>query len=369
MDSLLQRTRPIRVRGPTVTLDVKAQPDGASTPWLPAESLQLADTWTPDLAQVRVGEPVTRAIAITAQGLSAAQLPDLVPDVPDGVKLYPDKPRNETRAEGDDLVAIKELKYALVPSVAGELTLPEMRLAWWDTAADRERVAILPARVLQVLPAGAGAETIPPPPTPRPASAAADSAATVDADSLPLSALIPESGQGPQASSEVAGGWMRGFPVPAGYWPWLVGIFGLLWLITLLLWLRERRLGAGALDAERKTRERSPAPSLSAARSLVHHACEANDPRSARDALLYWAAACWPESTPTRIEVLAARMEDPAADVLRALDRSLYAPAAEAWHGRAAWAVLSPALLQAERDRPPLAGEPVPLPPLYPQRA
>ncbi len=157
MDGLFQRTRPIQVRGPALTLEVKPQPAGAPVPWLPAEDLRLAEDWNPDPAvaqtQFRVGEPITRTLAITAQGLSAAQLPDLIGAVPPGVKSYPDKPRTETRAEGSTLVAVKEIKQALVPTVAGKLVLPEVRLAWWDTRADRGRVAVLPARTLEILPA------------------------------------------------------------------------------------------------------------------------------------------------------------------------------------------------------------------------
>jgi len=153
MDGLFQRTKPIQVRGPSLTLDVKPPPAGSSSPWLPAESLQLAETWTPDPRQARVGEPLTRTLAITAQGLNAAQLPDLTGTVPEGIKLYPDKPRTETRAEGDTLVAVKEVKLALVPSMAGRLSLPEVRLAWWDTRENREKLAVLPARTLEVQPA------------------------------------------------------------------------------------------------------------------------------------------------------------------------------------------------------------------------
>ena len=157
MDGLFQRTRPIQVQGPALTLEVKPQPAGAPVPWLPAEDLRLAEDWNPDPAvaqtQFRVGEPITRTLAITAQGLSATQLPDLIGAVPPGVKSYPDKPRTETRAEGSTLVAVKEIKQALVPTVAGKLVLPEIRLAWWDTRADRERVAVLSSRTLEILPA------------------------------------------------------------------------------------------------------------------------------------------------------------------------------------------------------------------------
>jgi len=363
MGSLLQRTRPIQVRGPAVGLDVRPQPDGAPSPWLPAESLQLADAWMPDLSELRVGEPITRTIAITAQGLSAAQLPDLEPEAPDGVKRYPDKPRSETRTEGDDLIAVKEIKQALVPSVEGELTLPEIRLAWWDTQADRERLAVLPARVVQVLPAQAGTTA---------SSASPPRVGIVpdasNGDVLPLTTLIPPSEER-TVDGNTAEGLLGGFPFPAGYWPWLSAAFGLTWLVTFLLWLYERRRHGRELATQAEQRAKAPAPSLSVARSQIRRAIESNDPRVTREALLAWAVACWSGDPPRRLESLAARFNGPAAEALRELDRHLYASGTDGWDGRAAWDVLKPAIAKAESDQEVKMERLGPLPPLYPQRA
>jgi hypothetical protein len=373
MGSLFLRTRPIKIRGPRLSLDVRPQPEGSGSPWLPAESLELTDSWTADLSDLRVGEPVTRTIAITARGLSAAQLPDLTTEVPGGVKLYPDKPRTETRPDGDTLVARKEIKHALVPSAEGELTLPEVRLPWWDTLADRERVAVLPARVVQVLPArtegAAGAARGPVVEAGSADGAPADTGQGAGTDLLPTPGLTAGSDREAPGDSGLLGALGRVFPPDAGLWPWLGAGFGLLWLITLSLWLRERRRRGRERAAARARREREPAASLSSARSLVRRACEADDPRAARDALLDWARACWPEDPPMRLQHLASRLTGPAVEALGALDRHLYSPDAGDWDGGAAWELLRPALAQAESDGARRGHGEDPLPPLYPSRA
>lgn len=424
MDSLFQRTRPIQVRGPALTLEVRPRPAGAPVPWLPAEELRVAESWTPDpvaaQTRLRVGEPITRTIALTAQGLSDAQLPDLIGAVPPGVKSYPDKPRTETRAEGDTLVAVKEIKQALVPTVAGKLVLPEIRLAWWDTRADQERVAVLPARTLEVLPATgavndqtprgqAAAEPVPLPHdqgqvahgadpaagaglTQRPPLAEAASSPSSGGSQGSLSALGPgttAAGAGanshemaghatdnnkissdfnanpvPEASSApgtaaapasatahgastpltvVASGW----PLPAGHWPWLAAAFAFLWLTTLLLWWRERRRQFPVSLARTGGSEVSRA-SLAAARERVRQACQAQEPRATREALLAWGQVRWPEDPPRRLETLAARLGGPAASWMGRLDQCLYAPGGAAgWDGPAAWRDLGPALTVA----------------------
>lgn len=374
MDGLIQRARPIQVRGPTLALDVKPQPDGAPSPWLPAEDLQLAETWTPDPSQARVGEPITRTLAITAQGLSATQLPDLTSAVPDGVKLYPDKPRAETRAEGDTLVAVKEIKQALVPAVAGKLTLPEVRLAWWDTRENKEKVAVLPARILDVQAATGNAGAPPPADRAAPAAPASVPAKAPASVSSPPAAPSPGSAVASlptPAAEQIATSW----PLPAGYWPWLSLGLGLVWLLTLVLWWLERRRHPRSGPAVQEGSGERPSASLAAALAAVRVACDSGDPRAARAALLAWGQARWRDDPPVRLETLADRLAayqggaggGEAASCLRLLDQSLYAPGVMTWDGPNAWRYLQPVLSALAMEAPSGRVGVDPLPVLYPK--
>jgi hypothetical protein len=366
MGSLFEQTRPVQVRARALTLQVRPQPAAAVAPWLPAESLTLSETWSPEPPAFRVGEPVTRTIAVTAQGLTDAQLPDLTPLVPDDVKTYPDKAQGETRAEDDTLVAQKVVKTALVPTRPGTLTLPEVRLAWWDTKADTPMVSTLPAREVQVLPAPAGA--------PEPSSGPAPEVAA-PAEPPPVS--LPEGAQA-GISAPVAQGesgtavarlgedLIRTTHLPVGYWPWLAGLLALAWLTSTALWLRARSAGPGSRPVPAP--QARPVPSAAAALTRVRRACEAGDAKSARQALLDWAAARWPEDPPGRLETLARRLGGDAAEALRALDHRLYAGAAEPWDGPAAWRRLS-ANLPRHEVAAGATEQSSSLPPLYPQRA
>ena len=140
-------------RGADQQVEVRPQPDGVGPVWLPAESVQLSDEWAPSPPVFRVGEPVTRILTITASGTTAASLPDMDPGNPDGANLYPEQPRVEDLPGPGGPAAVKSLKIAVVPSRAGDLTLPEIRLPWWDVVQDRARVAVIPQRTVQVEPA------------------------------------------------------------------------------------------------------------------------------------------------------------------------------------------------------------------------
>lgn len=359
MGSLFQRARPIQVRGRDLDLDVRAQPAGASAPWLPAESLQLAEDWSPGLSEVHAGEPVTRTIAITAQGLTDAQLPDLDLPVPAGVKSYPDKSRTETRTDGDDVISVKELKLALVPSAEGEITLPEVRVAWWDTQADQERVAALPARVVSVLPARAGSAS-----TAAHALSPSESAAENSRPEEQVAPSAPADSEVTVSETEPASARL---PIPVRFWPWISAGLAVAWLATLSLWLRERRRfpHGGIPSSEAAVIPRGP--SLSEARARIKRACGESDPKTARTALLAWAAANWPEDPPTGLEDLRRRLDKSAGETLGELDRRLYAGDGAHWDGAAAWTVLGPALVQASKSHADSGSGESALPPLYPE--
>ena len=346
--SLFSQTRPLRLRAPNVELEVRAQPAGSPSPWLPAESLSLNEAWSPDPPVFRVGEPVTRTIAITAQGLSPAQLPDLTLRAPAGAKFYPDKPQTQVRVDGDTLIAQKLLPAALVPSQAGRVTLPEVRLEWWDTQSGKRQVARLAPREIQVEAAAAGTGAAGAVPLP-----SAKTAPAPDTSSVAEPSLVTA---GPDEADAVG-----------GYWRWLAALLGLAWLITVLLWWRGMRRKPAAPPSPAAMAP-PVAAQPAAALARIEQACRADDAGAARTALLEWAALRWPEDPPRRLEMLGKRLGSDAEQILSDLDRRLYAAAEERWDGTAAWTGLAPALAK-QADAPGRGGSGSALPPLYPNQA
>lgn len=338
---LFTATRQVRLRGKAVRLDVRPQPPAATSPWLPAESVQLSDEWSPDKGQAKVGEAITRTLTITAAGVMSAQLPDLELSAPAGIKLYPDPPQAEDRLRGEVPVAVKQVKVALVPTEPGPVTLPEVRLAWWDTTTDEPREALVPKRTLTVAAADSTPQMAP--------RAAAESGQEHGATSLGQTT--------PNRSGE---------PHPSR---WIGWAFAAGWLATIALWWRDRRQWHGAPAAIPQTApsKRRPGQTIADARLAVERACRHRGPRQARDALLEWGALAWPDHPPRGLAGLAARLDsNEAAQALTALERGLYAASGPAdWDGPATWAALAPALRVDARDEE--EGSATALPDLYPK--
>ena len=305
-------SRPIRLRGEAFTLEVKPRPDQSKSQfWLPAEAVELTEVWQPQDNTLAVGDPLTRNITITVLGVVGEQLPELQFEDIDGIKLYPDRPQTNTHNLQNNIQGEKSLRIAYMPTQTGSYTLPELMLHWWDTKSDQERVATLPARIVEVVAASNQQNTMQPPEvTTQPFLGREEGNHTYPVEQL---------------NNEVAS-WSK-----QTNWFWISVVFATLWLYTLgLWWSRQRSSSPGS-----KIEPYSESVTSRRARKQFFSACKNNNAQQARYYLLKWATSHWSETPPKGLEELALRLNDAAINAeLSMLDRILYQDSDGGWQGR-----------------------------------
>jgi hypothetical protein len=137
-------------------------------------------------------------------------------------------------------------------------------------------------------------------------------------------------------------------------------------VLTLVAWWfgRRRPVSRQTLQMEGKPVHRQQSALLKAARK----AAATDDATGARSALLEWARLQWPEQAPRSLGDIAARVSEPLASELMALNRVSYGPAGANWEGTALGSALRSICIDERfREEP---GETAPggtLPPLMPQ--
>ena len=348
---VINRGRRVQVQSEAVVLQVRPRPAGyEASPgqtWLPSWELSLSEQWSPSPPVFRVGEPLTRTLILQAKGLDAGQLPNLELPVIDNVNVYPDQPQSATSSDAEWLLGQREQKIALVPTQAGELTLPEIKLAWWNTQQDQAQTAVLPARTVTVLPAIGSPKSSP----------TAETRATP-----PETSPIP-SGHSLDHSLEAHVPFLSDRRI----WQGISLALLIVWLGTALAWWRERRRMPKNAEAPSKASQK---PSQRSLRQALQRACQTHDAPDAAHSLLQLAMQQWPQNPPTSLGALAARCPNIARAVLE-LDRALYSNGSgpdSSWQGvdlwRAAQDGIGPVKTNAKSKRDTDDGLAV----MYPQR-
>ena len=292
-----QMSKTKRVESKPITLDVKPVPaEFKGQHWLSAEQLVLKQEWSTDVAQLKVGEPVTRTLSLVAKGTTVGQLPELnTTQTSEELKAYPDQPVLQEQKKVEGLIAFREEKIALIPSKAGTYPLPAIEIPWFNTQTQKLEIAKIPEETLTT-----AAVATQPEPAPAPTFTPLE---TTKTDSV----AIADSYQNT--------------PI----WLWVSIFLALGWLITLIVFLRKRRP-----KAEVWVEDESEI-SLKAAIKNLKHACANNDALAAKEALLIWGNHKFDTNN---LGALSGLCDARLRDEIVLLNQTLYGKESTQWEGK-----------------------------------
>ena len=297
-----------RVRSKAVSINVKPAPaDINLQDWLPASNVQLEEEWSDDIKNIKAGEPVTRTITVVAEGLTGVQLPDMKFEEVNGLKQYPDKAVTENRQDDKGITGVKQIKVALIPASAGNYTLPEIRLHWWNTKTNKKETATIAPITLSVT-GSAQVNRAATPPVPTQNAAAQQKPIAIDSQKQQPALAIEQHDT---------------------YWKWLTLLFAAAWLITLALMLKK----PGADKAQSKTSGKTPGASAKSAVADVIKYAGKNDAINTKTALIEWAQLCYDDKELTNLSQITEHCSLQLGQHIRKLNQSLYSPDKPSWNG------------------------------------
>ncbi|MFA0709182.1 BatD family protein, partial [Vibrio sp. 10N.222.48.A3] len=207
-------TRLFQLDTPVETLDVTVNPvpKGYQGEWLPTSNFKLIQKWSDSQGneltgsnalggdkqniEMEAGDSLTRTITMTASNLTQHQLPKLNITYPKSVRVYEEKPQFGTTQSGDAVVVYKQI---LIPKEAGNISLPDVSQAWFNTDTQSEQTTKALGLKLSVQASERATSSMPPPAIEAPAQQASPTIVTVE---------------------------------NPGMWPYLTALFAALWLIS-----------------------------------------------------------------------------------------------------------------------------------------
>jgi len=213
------------------------------------------------------------------------------------------------------VIGQRTIKQAIVPTVAGPLKLPEIRLKWWDTSNNQQRESIVPAVIIDVLPA-------------------------LDGANLPIQVPPSEDQLAPVNLSQPS----TTTVVRQGYWPYLSAAFAALWLLTLVGWWRARQVSQQQRQQQQQ-RDEQQALSLGAARKACQKACQDNVAPMAMTAIITWAKVTLKDKSINNLGQVIAKLDDVALkQALLDLQMVCYGEQQQKWSGKSLWSLLQSGL-------------------------
>lgn len=207
-------TRLFQLDTPVETLDVTVNsvPKGYQGEWLPTSNFKLIQQWSDSQGnelrdgnalgddkqkiEMEAGDSLTRTITMTASNLTQHQLPKLNITYPKTVRVYEEKPQFGTTQSGDAVVVYKQV---LIPKESGNISLPDVSQAWFNTDTQSEQTTKALGLKLSVQASERATSSMPPPAIEAPAQQASPTVVSVD---------------------------------NPGVWPYLTALFAALWLIS-----------------------------------------------------------------------------------------------------------------------------------------
>ncbi|MDO6705857.1 BatD family protein [Photobacterium sp. 1_MG-2023] len=208
---------PVHLQADPEPLTVLAKPAHYQGLWLPTPDLQLNQQWQNDAPVLKVGEPITRVLTLKMKGTPQSQMPDLSLSYPDSVRVYSEKPVYTQQ----DNYSVMTLKQVIIPRETGTITLPPLKVNWWNTETGQQAHSLATGKILEVKPDNT---------TPGTASSTS---------STNTASTNGQSNGAQHSTPSVPGGSTQQDVSP--WWPWLTLLMTILWLATLLLWLKARQ--------------------------------------------------------------------------------------------------------------------------------
>lgn len=312
------RTQNKTVTSNELTIKIKPKPANypKNAPWLPAKNITLTEHWDKMPNNVLQGDTLIRTLSITAEGLTSDQLGALPTTSIAGLRNYPEQPKLADDWQQDLPIGTREEKDLIIPIQVGEITLPEIKVAWWNTETDKLEYATITERKVQVA-----------------SNPAFNSTTTTANNDTQLTTVIKK-------------------VTSPNLWIWqlLTGIFAITTIIGFALWIYARKQPA-------IIKPDTPVINPKTLLDDIKRACQEHDPQATRIALDNWV-----KQQPENLTELVARYA-PLAEAVEDLNKALYSETSYTWQGDNLW--------QAVQNLPPkeevaTANNTI-IPPLYPK--
>ncbi|WP_413701663.1 hypothetical protein ACLKMH_08850 [Psychromonas sp. KJ10-10] len=144
-------SKPINIRGERLNIEVKGIPEDYQGQWIVSEDLRLIEDNDLTAQSYKVGEPITRSITLQIASMEKDKLPNIKLNYPASLRFYPDQDQLQEGQANNLNYGVRIIRHAIIADKVGTLTLPEIKLDWFNSQTNQQETAILPEQQLTII--------------------------------------------------------------------------------------------------------------------------------------------------------------------------------------------------------------------------
>ena len=145
-------SEPIHIVGNSIQIEIKSKPANYQGVWLVSDDVKLFEEPRKTGQKYHVGEPITRTIILRVASIEQSKLPKIDFNYDSSLRIYPDQDKLEEGDLNGIRYAQRTMRHAIIADKAGKLTLPEIKIGWWNSKTDKQQFSTIPAQTLTILP-------------------------------------------------------------------------------------------------------------------------------------------------------------------------------------------------------------------------
>lgn len=312
---IVSRTKPVSL----TILPIPANYTGKN--WLPAENLEIESEIVEAINAISAGEAITQHIVVRAKGLLGSQLPVISVGSNKAIKTYPDKEKLSNQLINGQVVGIRRDTVAIIPLKAGEFTLPEIKIDWWNTITNQQETAYLAPQTLT-------AQINPDSPENNktaPVTLANNTQLTTPKE------VNPEQTETVKTIEKLV---YKDISLMKNVWFWSSLTLLILWLITVIMWLKTRAINKQSeLNTQTPNINHKPEGKYL---QDIYQACQDNNASQASQTLILWARIYFKNPMLTGLSAIIQKIDDEhLCNAINNLESVQYSQNKQNWDGSA----------------------------------
>lgn len=145
--------RPFDLAGDPIEIEISGIPDAYDADWwMVSPRVEIDETWSVPVPEIRVGETVRRRVSLRVRGVSAERLPTLVHPATQGVDIGLAAVETRTETSPDGMIAHADYVWELTVQQQQIVFLRPIGVDYWDPLEHRQKAVGLRGHRLEPLP-------------------------------------------------------------------------------------------------------------------------------------------------------------------------------------------------------------------------